>query len=216
MYGAQRTIFEISDCKVLPDIVFPNPRPRFHWNSPWIVMSKEQMAPNESKRIVREHELAVVWFLAIGLLLASSSSFACSCAVYPADEAKAVAMAYGRADAIFLGVVTAVKSKILLPLPVRDATFEVMVSWKGLSGFDRTVVRAAISESACGFKFRKQGRYLVFANWDSKKGILRTNMCELTREESEAQGLIKELDALNQLEESNPHGADGSVVQRYL
>lgn len=165
-------------------------------NSCQVVMSKVWMASNQSKRGVGERELGTACLLAISFLLVSPSTFACSCAPYPADEAKAVAIAYSRADVIFLGVATDVRSKLLLPLRVRDTAFEVVASWKGLGGDDGTIVRAAISEMACGFKFVKRGRYLVFANWDPGTGVLWTNMCELTREESKAQGLIKELDAL--------------------
>jgi hypothetical protein len=155
------------------------------------------MALNTSIRILTARKLLVVRLLAVGLLLVSPRSFACSCAAFPADEAEAAAIAYGRADVVFVGIVTSVKKRIQLPLPVRDATFDVSQSWKGISEFDGTVVRSAIGEIACGFKFRKGSSYLVFANWVPDQGVLWTNMCELTRTESKAGTLIRELDGIN-------------------
>ena len=146
-----------------------------------------------SSRMLRLTDLTV---LGVGLLLATTSASACSCAAFPADETKAATIAYGRADVVFLGVVTDVDSKFVALPPSRDTTFDVFVSWKGLSGHDRTVVRTAIDETACGFTFQKGGWYLVFANRDRRKGILWTNMCELTREEAKAKGLIDALDVL--------------------
>lgn len=171
------------------------------------------MGLNASIRILTARKLMVVFLLAVSLLFVSPHSFACSCAAYPADEAKAVAMAYGRADAVFLGIVTGVRSKRLQPLSVRDATFEVTSSWKGLSSYDGAVVRSANGELACGFNFRKSSRYLVFAHWDAEQGILWTNMCELTRKESEATGLIKVLNDLNEQEEADHQDIDKDPTQ---
>ena len=177
-------------------------------------MSKMWMASNQSERGVGKRELGTACLLAASFLLfVSPSTFACSCAAFPADEAKAIAIAYSRADVIFLGVAIDVRAKWQLPLRVRDTTFVVEASWKGLGGDDGTIVRTAISETACGFKFRKRGRYLVFANWDPRKGILWTNLCELTREESNAQGLIKELDALIQQKRAKSQGGETKGVE---
>lgn len=129
-------------------------------------------------------------------LLVSLDTFACSCAPYPEDEAKAAARAYHQADAIFLGAVSAVKSRRFRPLPVRDTTFEILAAWKGLKNAKEALVRSAIGEIGCGYKFGKSGTYLVFAYWDERQQILTTNMCELNRKESAARGLIAELDKL--------------------
>lgn len=145
------------------------------------------------------------WTVIIGLvlgLITSTDSFGCSCAAYPDDEAKAARLAYTQADAVFLGSVTRIKSRPIHWPPVRDSFFDVEKFWKGHRWIEDTVVRSAMSETACGFKFRKGTRYLVFAYWDEKRGILWTNMCELNREESEAQGLIRELDSLESTEQS--------------
>lgn len=171
------------------------------------------MNVNRSRKIFRIRDMSSVCLLAFSLLLFGSSALACSCAPYPADEAEAVAMAYERADAVFLGTVTGVRSKRLQPLSVRDATFELSSSWKGLSSYDGAVVRSADGELACGFNFRKSNRYLVFAHWDADQGILWTNMCELTREESEATGLIKVLDELKEQEEADHHDTGKNATQ---
>ena len=155
-----------------------------------------------------KRKVVTAYLLVVSLLMIAPRSFACTCAPYPADEAKATAIAFGRADVIFLGIATGVKSKLLLPLRVRDTTFEVIASWKGGGGEEAIVVRAAISEMACGFKFRKGGRYLVFANREPDKGILWTNMCELTRAESQAQGLMKALDTLKRQREAELRGEE--------
>ena len=105
-------------------------------------------------------------------------------------------MAYARADVIFLGSVTGTQSSKLRALSVRDVSFDVLVSWKGLSGHSGAVVRTAKGELACGFKFRRRGRYLVVAYWDTDQNVLWTNMCELTRKEAEARDLIAALDKL--------------------
>ena len=138
--------------------------------------------------------------LGVSLLLVADSAFACSCAAFPPDETKAAQIAYSRADVVFLGVVTNVDSGFARLPPSRDTTFDVFTTWKGLSGHEQTVVRTAIDEAACGFRFQERVWYLVFANWDRKKKVLWTNMCELTRTEAEAQGLIKALDDLVQQE----------------
>jgi hypothetical protein len=122
-------------------------------------------------------------------------------------------MAYERADAVFLGTVTDVRSKRLQPLSVRDASFEVTSTWKGLSSYDGAVVRSADGELACGFNFRKSSRYLVFAHWDAGQGILWTNMCELTRKASEATGMIKVLDELKEREEAGYRDNDKDATQ---
>ena len=172
------------------------------------------MALHTSIRILTARKLIAVFLLTVGSLLVSPRSFACSCAAFPADEAEAAAIAYGRADVVFVGIVTSVKKRFQMPLPVRDATFDVSQSWKGVSEFDGTVVRSAIGEIACGFKFRKGSRYLVFANWVPDHGVLWTNMCELTREESKAGTLIKELDGINPRTEPNSEDIDETPGDR--
>ena len=96
----------------------------------WGVYMNQSM---EDRRLLARKVLLALVVL-VGVVLTSSDALACSCAPYPEDEAKAAARAYQQADAIFLGTVSAVKSRRFRPLPVRDATFDVLRAWKGLNG----------------------------------------------------------------------------------
>lgn len=145
------------------------------------------------------------WMVLTGLVLGfitSTDSFGCSCAAYPEDDSQAAGLAYAQADAVFLGAVTKIKTRPFHWPPVRDFFFDVEKFWKGHRWIEDTTVRSAISETACGFDFRKGTRYLVFAYWDEKRGMLWSNMCELNRKESEAQGLIEALDKLKSAPQS--------------
>lgn len=159
-------------------------------------MSNKPMKVPRLGHVNRKTGLISGWLLATGISLSSANAFACMCVPYPADAVKAVVMAQGVANVIFLGTVTEMNSGQWRNLSIRDATFTVSRSWKGLNGRNVTVVRSAKHEMSCGFEFRKTSRYLVFAHWQD--GMLWTNMCELTREEFESQGLIKALDSLKQ------------------
>lgn len=149
--------------------------------------------------MLRQHRHKVhAAFLLIGFVLEPTWALACSCMPFPADEAKAAASAYALADVIFLGTVKSTVSRRLSHLAVRDTTFEVQQSWKGLNGLDAVVVRSANGEIACGYRFRKPGDYLVFAYWDADRHIFTTSMCDLNREASKAQSLISALDRITQ------------------
>lgn len=133
----------------------------------------------------------------VAAVLSADSASACSCAAYPDDVGKAVALAYRNADVVFLGSAVSVKRKIIRMPPVRETTFEVHKSWKGLSeGVASALVRTTIGESACGYSFERRGRYLVFAQWLSNAEILTTNLCELTDKEARALDRIAELEKL--------------------
>ena len=152
--------------------------------------------------IIRYRSAALSLLLAGAAIFAPQLAIACSCAAFPDNEARAAAIAYARADVIFLGAVSKIQlrrlslSRTLSFMAVRDTSFDVLQVWKGLTGFNPAVVRSAKGETACGFRFRKPGKYLVFAYWDSDRQVLTTSMCELTRTASEATGLIRELDKI--------------------
>jgi hypothetical protein len=133
--------------------------------------------------------------LVLILLCSPQAAKACSCAAYPDDIEKAVTMAYAQADVIFLGDVTAKRSRFLGILRQREVTFRVRDRWKG-SITDTTLVRTNIGEAACGFNFKKGNSYLVFAHWVRQKQHLMTSFCDLTRTEAKAKGAISELDRL--------------------
>lgn len=137
--------------------------------------------------IVLRHWLGQI--LVLTFLCLPNQSNACSCAAFPNDPEKALAIAYAQADVIFLGDAIAVRNKLLRLPPQREAKFSVRTVWKG-STPDTTVVRTNIGESACGYKFKKQGSYLVFGYWDRQHKHLTTSFCDLTRTEIEAKDLI--------------------------
>ena len=129
------------------------------------------------------------------LLVTTNIAQACTCAAFPDNIPQAVAIAYGRADVIFVGDVINVRTKSLRLPQVRESSFLVRDRWKG-SIDDTVVVQTNIGESACGYTFRKNASYLVFAYWNPRKTILTTSLCELTRSEDSATDVITELDKL--------------------
>ena len=148
------------------------------------------------KECAKARVVAVACILAVGTIVLPEGAFACSCAAYPEDPAQAISIAFSRADVVFLGEVSDKRTKRFRYPPMHEVTFDVLTVWKGLSSRNPAVVRTATSSISCGYDFRKPGRYLVFGYWDAKREILTTNMCELTRRESEAQRFIQELDKL--------------------
>jgi hypothetical protein len=120
---------------------------------------------------------------------------ACSCAPYPDDLEKAVAMAYAQADVVFLGDALAMRNTVLGSLGQREVTFSVRDRWKG-SIPDTTSVRTNIGEIACGYNFKRRNSYLVFAHWDEQRQHLTTSFCDLTRSEGKAKGAIGVLDRM--------------------
>ncbi|MCP4302608.1 MAG: hypothetical protein GY783_18650 [Gammaproteobacteria bacterium] len=129
------------------------------------------------------------------LLYQPQTAEACSCAAFPDDLEKSVAIAFNRADVIFLGDVQSVRNKLLRMPPQREAAFSMRDLWKGTIP-DTTLVRTNIGETACGYNFKKRGSYLVFAYWDRKRKHLSTSFCELTRTEAEANDAMVILDRI--------------------
>jgi hypothetical protein len=156
------------------------------------------MNPDTRPGIAMRRVVAASLILLSSLILAPTVAVACTCAAFPDDEEQAAAIAYARADVVFLGAVTHIKTKRWArPVAFRETTFEVRKAWKGLSGRDPAVVWSALGSLACGYKFDKPGEYLVFAYWDVEQQVLTTSLCDLTREASIAAGLIRELDKLS-------------------
>lgn len=120
---------------------------------------------------------------------------ACSCAAFPSDLDEAVATAYAQADVVFLGDATAMRKTSVGILQQREVTFSVRDRWKG-SISDTTLVRTNIGEIACGYNFKKNSGYLVFAYWDEQRKHLTTSFCDLNSTEPEAKDAIAVLDRL--------------------
>ncbi len=138
------------------------------------------------------------WFgpiLVLIFLCSPQAAEACSCAPYPDDLEKAVAMAYAQADVVFLGYAKETRNTALGNLQQREVTFSVRDRWKG-SIPGTALVRTNFGEIACGYNFKKHYGYLVFAYWDQQRQHLMTSFCDLTRTEAKAKSAIGALDRL--------------------
>jgi hypothetical protein len=120
---------------------------------------------------------------------------ACTCMAFPENLEKAVAMAYGHADAVFLGDIMTMRTRFLGMLTQREVKFSVRDRWKG-SLPETVLVRTNIGEIACGYNFKKRNSYLVFAYWDQRLQHFTTSFCDLNRTEDQAKGAIGVLDRL--------------------
>ena len=85
-------------------------------------------------------------------------------------------------------------------LKQREVTFSVRNRWKGPAG-DSISVRTNIGEIACGYRFRNQKTYLVFAHRDNDLGLFSTSYCDLTGTEAASQLAIEFLDRLLEIAE---------------
>ena len=140
--------------------------------------------------------LVALLSLATAAVLFPAAAKACTCMAPPNNEAQAAAQALQRADVVFIGAVSSVKTKLFSYPTQRLTTFDVLHAWKGLRPSGPVTVRTNVGGPSCGYRFEKRSTYLVFAYRDSRTGVLETNLCELNRKEAEAQGLIRELDRL--------------------
>jgi len=132
--------------------------------------------------------------LIIIALFAATDSLACSCAPFSDDLQTAVALAYERADVVFLGKAGSKRYQQGSIAGSHETVFNVEDSWKGLTR-DGIRVRTNNSGAACGFRFNKRTRYLVFA-YKTKDKILSTTICDLTQPASQAKDEMEILDEL--------------------
>lgn len=128
----------------------------------------------------------------LALLLAPADASACSCMAFPDDPDEAAAFALAMADVVFLGTAGGSKTKISV-VPRRRTAFVIEAKWKGPER-DGITVESNIGEIACGYKFEKNRRYLVFSYWDESDEFVTTSFCDLTGTESESSDLIAALD----------------------
>lgn len=149
----------------------------------------DDMAPQRRSR--RFFSLLLVTLLVTPV----SAVHACMCFEYPEDLEAAIVLAYGQADAVFLGEVTSIRTVRLPGLKQREVVFSVHTRWKG-PGDDSISVRTNIGVIACGYSFRKRKTYLVFAHRDNDLGLYSTSYCDLTGTEAESQLAIGFLDRL--------------------
>jgi len=113
----------------------------------------------------------------------SVPAFACTCAA-PAPDEKALENAIAEADAVFVGTVTAISRRdapegslaapAFGPVTYTFAVKDVIAGHLGV----RTEVVSDASGAACGFRFREETRYVVFAYERGER--LETNICSRT------------------------------------
>ena len=141
-----------------------------------------------------QRNIFICYLMAVMSLFAVSKALACSCVPHNDDLPTAVARAYEQADAVFLGRAGSKHFRKDSIAGSHETDFIVEDRWKGLTG-DTIKVRTNTGEAACGYRFHKSTRYLVFA-YKTKDKILTTNLCELTQPAGQADETIE---ILNQL-----------------
>jgi len=128
--------------------------------------------------------LLVLLLVAGGLVFSSSvPAFACTCAA-PSPGEKALEDAIAEADAVFVGTVTSISRRdapegslaapAFGPVTYTFAVKDVIAGHLGV----RTEVVSDASGAACGFRFREETRYVVFAY--EREERLETNICSRT------------------------------------
>jgi hypothetical protein len=126
-------------------------------------------------------------FVLLAVTLNPESAYACSCASQTVEEA------VSSSDAVFEGRVVEVrKGADSSSVSTRMNTVRLLVvrSWKGVAK-EAVTVRTATNEAGCGYPFRANQSYLVYAN--SSQAGLQTGLCSRTRPIDEAE---EDLDAL--------------------
>ena len=115
-------------------------------------------------------------FIVIVISLVHSVGYACSC-IWPSEISERYVLdQLCAADAVFVGDVES-------SLHLRDYTFEYKI-WPRESFKGQLKSPAfAISETGgtCGYPFRENGRYLIFANRHDDTEYLSASICGLTR-----------------------------------
>lgn len=138
----------------------------------------------------------LVWTAGGLLLLAATRSDACSCMAFPEDAAEAAELAYARADAVFVGEITALEDTRSGSFDYLHARFDVQKSWKGVRAGSSIALRTALSSAGCGYPFRRSRSYLVFAYHDSEGDVYTTSLCDLNLVEEAATEHIRALNSL--------------------
>ncbi len=162
------------------------------------VVYKEDYPVTESAlRLLRGHRslpyevagrLTVVAAL---LLYCSHVALPCSCPVE-----RPPCQAYGNYEAVFVG--RASVGRLPRSFQDRRVRFSVEKLYRGVDK-SRAEVLTSRFESMCGYEFRSNERYLVYAYQD-KSGRLRVSSCSRTRPLADAKGDLAYLDSLPQAE----------------
>ncbi len=132
------------------------------------------------------------WRLAILCVLVALTSGlaarvrACSCPERTLEEGIA------EARAVFEGTVTDIASNGATPFGGLLVTLRVAKVWKGKPS-DEVSVLTASNGAVCGFPFRAEERYLVYAFADTPDEMLRVSLCSLTKRTESARADLKRL-----------------------
>ncbi|HEU4766284.1 MAG TPA: hypothetical protein VFS77_02890 [Pyrinomonadaceae bacterium] len=137
------------------------------------------------------------------ILFAFEAAYACSC-MRPGPPCKY----YGSADAIFLGrVVGSAQQRTTkdengdnVVYDVGKIRFLVQENFKGVSGYE-VEISSGTGGGDCGYWFRRNQSYVVYAWRSSESNTLHTNICTRTALESNAQ---EDLEYLRGLANAKP------------
>lgn len=123
---------------------------------------------------------------------------ACTCAPHPDDIREAARAAFLRADVVFVGTAVSARREgsVFNRTGMRITRFRVERIFKGIDGQESVAIRTAQGGFACGIKFSRGARYLVFAHRDFDTNVLTTNLCELNLRAERAGEAIETLDRL--------------------
>jgi hypothetical protein len=144
---------------------------------------------------------SLIFFLVLFafLLFGTNNILACSCL-----PAKGVAQELEQSNAVFSGKVIKIKShrqaeNIFASVEV---IFNVQKAWKGVKKKTISVFTSSNS-AACGYSFRKNQTYLVYANGNDE-GKLSTSICSRTKSLKDAREDLRELGAVRGIAEYLP------------
>ncbi len=114
-------------------------------------------------------------FVLLAITLDPNSAYACSCASQTVEEAVA------SSDAVFEGRVVEIRKGAdsgSVSTRTNTVRLRVVRSWKGV-GEEALTVRTATNGASCGYPFRANQSYLVYAN--SSPAGLRVGLCSRTK-----------------------------------
>jgi len=126
--------------------------------------------------------------LFVFLVFSADTTFACSCI-----PAKSIAQELEQSTAVFSGKVIEIKrhKEAKTIFVTVEVIFSVEKAWKGMERKTVSVFTSSNSAS-CGYNFRKNRTYLVYAHGDTE-GNLSTSICSRTKRVKDAS---KDLDEL--------------------
>jgi len=124
--------------------------------------------------------------LLASLMIAEDVALACSCLELSPEQA------FKRADTVFRGTVI----KIRQEEERKRVTLKVENRWKGILK-DKVQIETNAHDSLCGYPFRTNGEYLIYANRSERVKGLRTGICHGNREWGQVNSEIR--DSLDRL-----------------